>query len=208
MADERRRRRHGRIVERSGGFGAKYRGVWLGTFDSEAEAEAEIQRVVALDDRRKRQREARKKRAAERRAERDGSSAPTETDRPAEDRPAVLYRMFGADGELLYIGMSTTRMRRFFEHQRSKDWFTEVARLELEHFASAFEASWAERAAIHTEDPRENRRSARAVLVTEDRIRRCRDCGTTYRVKDRAERQRLTLCDPCLYASEKAAAGA
>lgn len=78
---------------------------------------------------------------------------------PALVRPEVkgtLYRMFNADGDLLYLGISSRGPQRFGEHRQTQDWWTEVETIRVEHFATIGEAERAERAAIPIEEPRYN----------------------------------------------------
>ncbi len=63
----------------------------------------------------------------------------------------ALYRMFGASGELLYIGI-TGRVRRFDEHGE-KRWFPLVTQISLEWLPDIDHARVAERRAIAMEHP-------------------------------------------------------
>lgn len=74
----------------------------------------------------------------------------------AAEQPTALYRAFDASGVLLYVGISTNALVRFYQHQIDKDWWGEVHRLDLEHFMSREAAVDAERAAIAGENPRYN----------------------------------------------------
>lgn len=67
-----------------------------------------------------------------------------------------LYRHFGADGSLLYVGISLSWPARTKAHVRQSRWFEEVARVEIERFPSRDEALRAEREAIKSEGPRFN----------------------------------------------------
>lgn len=73
-----------------------------------------------------------------------------------EARPTTLYRAFGADGTLLYIGISVDADRRIRQHAKCKPWWPEVARVEREIYASQWNAAAAERAAIQRESPVHN----------------------------------------------------
>lgn len=78
-------------------------------------------------------------------------------------RPAHLYRCFGSDGTLLYIGVSSDHRQRFASHEKHSEWWTQVDRIELTHFALRPDALDAERAAIVAENPVHNvRRNFRA----------------------------------------------
>lgn len=67
-------------------------------------------------------------------------------------RETYLYRFFGHDGSLLYVGISERLGARFKEHRREKPWH-EVATIRLESFATRKEAKDAERMAIQEEHP-------------------------------------------------------
>lgn len=75
--------------------------------------------------------------------------------------PHWVYRLFDAEGSLLYIGMTinpTARLR----HWRSRSslpryqWFRSVRRVEWRHYSNHFFASEAERHAIRAEQPPHN----------------------------------------------------
>jgi hypothetical protein len=67
--------------------------------------------------------------------------------------PTALYRFFGADDVLLYVGITKDLGTRLKSHNREKDWFREVSYIRLEHFDSRAEAEQAEILAIRTECP-------------------------------------------------------
>jgi predicted GIY-YIG superfamily endonuclease len=69
-----------------------------------------------------------------------------------------LYRHFAADGELLYVGVSLSALRRLQQHQQRSPWFDHIARVEIQAFQSRGEALTAERQAIATERPTHNAR--------------------------------------------------
>lgn len=72
----------------------------------------------------------------------------------AASHPCV-YRMFAADGTLLYIGVSLTVLRRMQEHQ-SLPWYQDVASIAIEHKETKEAAYVAEKLAIYDEQPRYN----------------------------------------------------
>lgn len=72
---------------------------------------------------------------------------------PALPARTAVYRLFDADGALLYVGMSRDPERRFKDHRREKDWWEEVDGISIEWFASRYKASLAEAHAIGTEGP-------------------------------------------------------
>ena len=69
----------------------------------------------------------------------------------------ALYRLYGDDGQLLYIGISADPERRFVQHAFTKPWWREVARREVQAwFDSRHDARAAEALAIDGEKPRHN----------------------------------------------------
>lgn len=73
-----------------------------------------------------------------------------------EDDATSVYRVYDAEGALLYIGMSLNALSRLYSHSLDKPWWSEVARVEVSHFSSRSDASRAERRAIESEAPRHN----------------------------------------------------
>lgn len=67
-----------------------------------------------------------------------------------------LYRLHNADGALLYVGITSTVTERMATHERTKPWWSEVASIDIEYFATRQAALAAERAAIVSEQPRYN----------------------------------------------------
>jgi len=71
-------------------------------------------------------------------------------------RAHVLYRMYDADGALLYIGITCNPSRRFERHYADKPWYADVAHIALEHFPDRPSVLLAERRAIAEERPLHN----------------------------------------------------
>ena len=67
-----------------------------------------------------------------------------------------LYRHYGADGSLLYVGVSLSTVQRLSQHRDGSGWFTEIKRIEVEDFLTRQEALRAETRAIIEEDPKYN----------------------------------------------------
>lgn len=68
-----------------------------------------------------------------------------------------LYRLYDAEGTLLYIGISKSAMARMKQHAKEKQWWLEVRRIEIEHvLGGRFDAEFAERRAIESERPKYN----------------------------------------------------
>lgn len=64
-----------------------------------------------------------------------------------------LYRIYGQDRSLLYVGISMSAFRRMSEHRASKGWWRETAFIRVEHFDFRHEAEIAEIRAIRSEKP-------------------------------------------------------
>lgn len=79
------------------------------------------------------------------------------------ERTCWVYRLFAADGELVYVGKSVKPQRRIRAHRggahqtRSKEWMERVTRCELTPYRSEEMAAEAEAQAILAERPTENR---------------------------------------------------
>lgn len=73
-------------------------------------------------------------------------------------RPTAMYRMYDAEGELLYVGISVRPDKRVEQHARDKAWFRggEVEAVEVEWFDSRLRALEAEAVTIWQENPRYN----------------------------------------------------
>lgn len=76
-------------------------------------------------------------------------------DLPALDS-TVLYRLYAADGELLYAGITQRPERRMRDHARDKEWWPEIARKEIRAYQTREDAARAEHAVIMRENPRYN----------------------------------------------------
>lgn len=67
--------------------------------------------------------------------------------------PIALYRMYSADGELLYIGQSVNPAQRVCGHRTGNNWITRVATMTLEWYPTREAAKQAEAEAIKAECP-------------------------------------------------------
>lgn len=72
------------------------------------------------------------------------------------DGPTMLYRLYDADGRLLYIGVTCNPQQRWDGHRGDKPWWPLVARKELTTYPDRSAALTAERDAIRTEKPLHN----------------------------------------------------
>lgn len=73
-----------------------------------------------------------------------------------DETPTALYRLFDAEGTLLYIGISGNLKTRFAKHAVHKPWWPEVARKTVEWHLTRTDAAEAEDKAIKTEKPKHN----------------------------------------------------
>lgn len=70
--------------------------------------------------------------------------------------PTALYRLFDANGVLLYIGVTRNLPVRFAKHEAEKSWWPDVARKTAILYGSRPDAFAAETAAIDAEAPLHN----------------------------------------------------
>lgn len=80
----------------------------------------------------------------------------SESNRLGADKATSLYRLFGGDDALLYIGIAGNPGRRFEQHAKDKPWWSEVCRVTIEHHPSRTAALLAEAEAIRSEHPQFN----------------------------------------------------
>lgn len=108
-------------------------------------------------------------------------------------RPGTLYRLFDAEGKLLYVGASVNAPGRLETHRRDKSWWPEVARATFEHFETRHLAIVEEARAIDTEEPKYNKAPGRmcanpddlaARRLTREQVTRRRNARTMYPVAD------------------------
>lgn len=94
----------------------------------------------------------------------------------------TLYRLYNADGDLLYIGITLNPFKRISEHKRTKEWFDEVANIRLERFPTLAAVAAAEIEAIRTEKPRENiTYNNSSVTVEKARLAEAKKSERTFR---------------------------
>lgn len=85
----------------------------------------------------------------------------------------VLYRFFAGDDRLLYVGMTRNPSRRFEKHSGEKSWWSEVARIEMEHHSTLPELREAERQAIQHDKPIHNIRMNNGTVGKPRPVSRC-----------------------------------
>ena len=93
----------------------------------------------------------------------------------------TLYRMFSADNQLLYIGITLNISHRFAVHRSTKSWWTDVVDIRVEHFASRAELEAAEDAAIAAEQPLYNVKRKTKSETARESTRRLKRCTWTAR---------------------------
>ena len=74
-----------------------------------------------------------------------------------------LYRHFGEDGELLYVGISLSAVARLSAHNQSATWANSIRRVEIQAFPDRRLAELAEATAIQNERPKHNIRGYRPI---------------------------------------------
>jgi len=67
--------------------------------------------------------------------------------------PTALYRLYDANGSLLYVGISSDPSKRFREHRSASQWWPLVASRRVEWLRHRPAAQQAERKAIEAESP-------------------------------------------------------
>jgi hypothetical protein len=68
----------------------------------------------------------------------------------------ALYRLYDADGTLLYVGIAYRIGQRWETHARTQPWWPDVQRQTVEWYPARKDAECAERRAIRTEEPKYN----------------------------------------------------
>lgn len=90
----------------------------------------------------------------------------------------ALYRIFDADGRLLYVGVSENPLRRLRQHHVGSRWFRGVAvRTEIEWHQSRKAALAAEAEAIRTEAPVHNQAQTHKTHMAEPAASVIKMCG-------------------------------
>lgn len=78
----------------------------------------------------------------------------------------ILYRFYGTDGALLYVGITNSIGSRFKDHAREKPWWFEVADCRVAFYADRASLARAEADSIAYEHPRYNIRQEMPVSRT------------------------------------------
>jgi len=64
-----------------------------------------------------------------------------------------LYRHYDYNSKLLYVGISLNALNRLNQHENNSEWYYQISRVEIEHYATLADALKAEKAAITNELP-------------------------------------------------------
>lgn len=81
---------------------------------------------------------------------------PTAAIAEQRDERTALYRLYDADGMLLYVGIARNPERRFAQHAAEKTWWPRVVRRAIEWYETRGAALMAEEAAIKIDRPTQN----------------------------------------------------
>jgi len=73
-----------------------------------------------------------------------------------ENSSCSLYRHFDKDGKLLYVGVSLNVVNRLAQHKNASKWYSEIAKIDIEQFATREAALEAEKNAVIKENPIHN----------------------------------------------------
>jgi predicted GIY-YIG superfamily endonuclease len=74
-------------------------------------------------------------------------------DRGARTGNHIVYLMFNHVDALLYVGITQNGMRRMVQHEKDKDWFNQVARIDIERYAELIYAARREKKLIEKYAP-------------------------------------------------------
>ncbi len=85
----------------------------------------------------------------------DWEQAPRE-DRSEVNIPTSVYKLYDADGRLLYVGVTRHGYRRLNQHAKEKPWWSEVVKAEFEHLPDTRSAFAREAVLIRTASPAYN----------------------------------------------------
>ena len=83
-----------------------------------------------------------------------------------------LYRAYGDNDELLYVGISGKWSERLHQHERTSEWMEETAFVTIERFQTREEVSEAEKRAIKNEKPIHNKAFSDEFETTGDHFQR------------------------------------
>lgn len=96
----------------------------------------------------------------------------------------ILYRIFDADGTLLYVGATTNPALRFEDHSRVQPWWPEVATITLQHCFDWDELDTEETRAIREENPKYNQVHSKTATRKLRKPRRATGTGSLFQRGD------------------------
>ena len=109
-----------------------------------------------------------------------------------------LYRCFNADGDLLYVGITSEGFKRFRVHGNRKEWWPEVDTIKVQHFETQADCRAEEKRLIRALQPPYNARDlgpqGDPTLI--QIYQRCRSCHRTYRPAD--DTKHKATCPRCV----------
>jgi predicted GIY-YIG superfamily endonuclease len=101
----------------------------------------------------------------------------------------ALYRLYSADGVLLYVGIADNVLNRLKQHSKDKPWWPHVATTTHQTFPARADAEAAEKRAIRTERPVHNvvhnRQQPPATFVERHINWTCELCSSPIRLNDK-----------------------
>lgn len=90
------------------------------------------------------------------------------------ERRVSLYRHFGENSKLLYVGISSNAIIRTYGHQSNAKWYYEIVEIKIQHYPDLYSALIAEKKAIKTENPVYNKThnvvKIKSLKITESEI--------------------------------------
>lgn len=93
------------------------------------------------------------RRALDRRMERAATRLEQSINGTETRSPCSLYRVYDANGQLLYVGITETGVSRFDSHRLHAKWWHQASRIELDHYPDRTIARSVEQACIDTWKP-------------------------------------------------------
>lgn len=97
--------------------------------------------------------------------------------------PTDVYRLLDADGQLLYVGVTSWGMARINAHRREQPWWPEVRTYTVERYPNRRTAQIVESRAIAAERPRYNRCAGTYIMDRETALELTPTRVEKYRVR-------------------------
>lgn len=111
---------------------------------------------------------------------------------------ASVYLAYGKVDELLYVGITGVRTRRFSQHRLSSEWWEQAERLELEHYPTRSQALSREAELILERQPPFNRVGLKGELLPKEALFDLRAAAAHVKlpmtvIRRAADEERLTV---------------